>query len=255
MKYNLILIHSFPTNSILLKGLIEYLEGFFNVYFIDLPGFRKTIPPLALINIPEYAKFVENKIAGFGLDSYLVGGISFGFIVINSVKYTDGKCLGIIAMEPFTGVDSLRMTTQQKTLYKMLFRVVNFLKVDKLLWKSLLLRRTFAQQYPEWTVDIVLGEIDSKTFFETAALILNATDPIEFQNLPYVLSINKDDDTVNYPYLHKLFSTHVKRLKIIDTSVEHYPADLSKDYFSKMIPSSVFMEIFSFLAQLDLDKS
>lgn len=40
-KENLVLLHSFPTNSILLSGYIEYLSD----YFIDLPGFTKVVPP------------------------------------------------------------------------------------------------------------------------------------------------------------------------------------------------------------------
>jgi len=51
---NLILVNAFYTNSILLKGLIDYLKKYFNVYFIDLPGFAKDAPPLKEISINLY---------------------------------------------------------------------------------------------------------------------------------------------------------------------------------------------------------
>ena len=108
-KENLILVHSFPTNSILLKGFIGYIDDYFNVYPIDLPGFRKDIKPLQKITIDSYSKFVEEKVKKLNLDDFLIGGISFGFIVVNNAKI-DKKCKGIIAIEPYVNSKSLRMS-------------------------------------------------------------------------------------------------------------------------------------------------
>jgi pimeloyl-ACP methyl ester carboxylesterase len=249
MKYNLILVHSFPTNSILLKGLAEYLGQFFHVYMIDLPGFTRAVPPLSSITIQKYARFVENRVAELGLESYLVGGISFGFMVVNQARYADGRCLGILALEPFIGTDSLRMSAVKKFLYRTLINTVLLLKADKSLWHSPILRQFFTQRFPEWTVNTVLDQIDSRTYFETARAIFNEYTPVEFQNLPYILAINKDDDTVDYPYIHQMFTSHVKRLLLINSTIDHYPEDLSPEYFRKTVPESVFQEMSNFIAQ------
>ncbi len=37
-KENLVLVNAFLTNSLVLRGLIDYLNNFFRVHFIDLPG-------------------------------------------------------------------------------------------------------------------------------------------------------------------------------------------------------------------------
>ena len=102
-KENLVLLHSFPTNSILLSGYIEYLSDSFNVYFIDLPGFTKAVPPLERVTFAGYYDFVGRKIKELDLDSYLVEGISFGFAIVNHLNH-DRKCKGIIAIEPFIRV-------------------------------------------------------------------------------------------------------------------------------------------------------
>lgn len=76
-KNNLVLVHSFPTNSTLLNGFTEFLEDFFNVYFIDLPGFNIDVSPMKDISFDNYSKFVENKIKQLQLDNYFLGGVSF----------------------------------------------------------------------------------------------------------------------------------------------------------------------------------
>src|SRR6266496_3587000 len=107
MKHNLVLVHSFPTNSILLRGLIEYLSDYFNVHFVDLPGFTKGTTPLPHITLSGYSAFLEEKINELGLETYLVAGISFGFAVVNKAKHSN-KCLGILAIEPYIGTKSLQ---------------------------------------------------------------------------------------------------------------------------------------------------
>ena len=57
-KPNLILINGFAVNKKPLKGFISYLNEFFKVYVIDLPGHGKnpeTIETVTLNNIVEYA--------------------------------------------------------------------------------------------------------------------------------------------------------------------------------------------------------
>ena len=82
-KENLILVPGFPINSLLLRGLTDYFSEYINVYPIDLPGFVQTVPVLSEISLEQYAKFVETQIQSLALESYWLGGVSFGFAVIN----------------------------------------------------------------------------------------------------------------------------------------------------------------------------
>jgi hypothetical protein len=108
------------------------------------------------------------------------------------------------------------------------------------LWRSPMFRRLFpalADSIPAKSVDIVLNEIDGRTFFETADLLLNNQERAVFQNLPYVLVINKDDETLNYECVHNTFRDHARRLFVIHTAVEHHPRNPSKTYFQERIPA------------------
>ncbi|MFZ2053090.1 MAG: alpha/beta fold hydrolase, partial [Candidatus Aminicenantales bacterium] len=99
-KENLVLVNAFLTNSLVLRGLIDYLGRFFRVYFIDLPGFIRDVPPLTEVSLGNYAKYVQRRLDDLGLDSYLLGGISFGFAVITHLP-PDEHCRGVVAITPF----------------------------------------------------------------------------------------------------------------------------------------------------------
>jgi len=237
---NLILVHSFPTNSLLLRDLIEYLGDYFeNVHCIDLPGFTRAIPPLETISFDGYRQFVQNKINELNLDSYWMAGLSFGFFIIDRLKH-DGRCKSIIAMEPYLGAQSLQKPTRKEELIRGLVHLILKLNWSDALWRNPLFRRLFpalADSIPAKSVDIVLNEIDGRTFFETADLLLNNKERAVFQNLPDVLVINKDDETLNYEYVYRTFREHTRRLFVIHTAVEHHPRNPSKAYFQERIPA------------------
>src|SRR3989338_8142785 len=69
MKPHLVLVHSFPTNSNILSGLIEFLEQYFTVHFIDLPGFTKQIPPLKKIldELKDTKKIIDIELKQTGI--------------------------------------------------------------------------------------------------------------------------------------------------------------------------------------------
>jgi pimeloyl-ACP methyl ester carboxylesterase len=249
-KPNLILIHSFPTNSILLKGLIQYLDDYFKVYFIDLPGFITKVPPLEKITVDGYSNYVEEKIKELDLDKYYLGGISFGFLIINHAKI-DRRCKGIFAIEPFTGIKSLRTTSLWRFEYGLLLDIIYHLNLARKIWNS----KIFRYLYPKYffvghskvVTDIILNEIDGKTFLDTARLLLKNNENCHFHNLPYALIVNKDDVRVKYVYLSKLFRDNIKRLLIVDTTIEHYPKrSLLKSYFTTKFPQDEVKEVIEF---------
>ena len=249
-KENLILTHSFPTNSILLNGLIDYLDDFFNVYFIDLPGFTQQVPPLKKVELEGFYKYASDKVAEFNLPHFIAGGISFGFLVMNNVKY-DERCKGILAIEPFMGGPSLKMDTKKRARYNFLIGLVSTLRVYDPVWKSKWLRVNLPKlrHYPPGTIDVMLDEIDGRTFIEVGKLLLSEPAHREFQNRPYVLIGNPEDRTVNFPYIEQTMREGVDRLLVITTDLEHFPKDTSKAYFQSKIPGDLMNRVLEFVNQ------
>jgi pimeloyl-ACP methyl ester carboxylesterase len=246
-REHLILVHSFPTNSILLQGLIEFLDNFFTVHFIDLPGFTAKVPPLRKVSLENYTRFVEEQIESLGLESYLLGGVSFGFLVVNTAR-VDHRCRAILAMEPFLNVHGLRSNSFAQLFLRMLTMTVVAVRASDLLWNSLWFRRLLGRKGPEERMEVVFREIDARTFFETAALILARTEDVRFQDLPYVLLINPQDQTVCHEYVTHVFQREARRLLVVETTVEHYPRDLTKEYFLDRISAEQVDRIRTFLA-------
>jgi len=248
-KDNLILTHSFPTNSILLRGLIEYLEDYFNVFFIDLPGFTKAVPPLKTITLEGFYKYASDKIEEFALDNYIIGGISFGFSILNNLNH-DNKCKGILAIAPFLGRDSLRMSLPKKIAYALFIKGSRLLNLETLLWSGSFLRTYLPKLrgYPPGAIDIMMDEIDAHTFFDTANLLLGQDIQIIYHDTPYVLIANEDDRSVDFQYIHKTLKKNVNRLLVVKIPLEHYPQEISKEYFTARFPQEDIRRILDFLA-------
>ena len=96
----MLLIHSFPTNSIIIAGLKDYLDDYFETELIDLPGFNSNFQPNKKISLDYYSNYLENYIKENDIKNYWLGGVSFGFLVANNVKHVNG-CQGLFAIEPF----------------------------------------------------------------------------------------------------------------------------------------------------------
>ncbi|HZX11305.1 MAG TPA: hypothetical protein VFG01_10215, partial [Acidobacteriota bacterium] len=172
---NLILVNAFYTNSILLKGLINYLKKHFNVYFIDLPGFAKKSPPLKEISISLYSEYVTQKVEDFNLDHYIIAGISFGFLITNNV-FLDGRCKGIVAIFPYINKNSLKLELGKKLFYNLMSQFFVSFNLSRKIWKNKIFQNIayLYSSYPRNRVTVILEHMDGKTFFETAKIILNS---------------------------------------------------------------------------------
>ncbi len=73
-KANLIFVHSFPTNSKALNGLIGYLNLFFQVIPVDLPGFIKNIPAIEPASLKDYSCYVDAVVTKLKLENFYMGG-------------------------------------------------------------------------------------------------------------------------------------------------------------------------------------
>ncbi|MEO5635082.1 MAG: alpha/beta fold hydrolase [Candidatus Paceibacterota bacterium] len=241
MKPHLLLTHSFPTNSVLLHGLKEFLSDYFTVHFIDLPGFHESSPAFHnSITLKKFSNYFDHKIAELGLDEYIVGGVSFGFLVINNAKL-DKRCKAILAMEPFINTQCLNIPfwKQKKfIIISTLLNLMSFFNKEKQIWESQLFKEYFQTEsgYPKERIDRITKHIDPHTFFSVTRLLLNYKKYPKFHNLPYFLIGNFSDKTINFDSVVKIFIKNLSELHIASEPIDHYPKDLTKEYFKTRIP-------------------
>lgn len=249
-KPNLVIVHSFPTNSFILKGFYDFLRDYFTVYPIDLPGFVKMIAPLKKIELESYALYVKKEIKKLKLESYWIAGVSFGFVVVNLVK--DKKhCKGILAIEPYLGTASLNLSTRQKILFVIMISVLRFFNIFYRAWHSPFFQGKFlfgSSANINEKIKKYLNEIDARTFFEMARILLvNKKHGCSLGNCPYILVINKHDGSVLADKIIYKFRTEAPNLSIIHTTAAHFPKDMSKEYFRKNIKKSEIKKMIEFM--------
>ncbi len=231
---DLILVHSFYANSILLRGLIEFLELRFRVHAIDLPGFAAHEAPLPSVSVDGFAGHVARRIRDLGLKSYLLGGISFGFTVVGRVSLPAG-CRGIVAIFPYLGADSLALSRRKKLVYRAVVNLVAATRLGGPLWRSKAVER-FAfwwSSYPPERVRLILDHMDGRTFFDTARIILNQSDGARFHPLPHVLVLNPKDATVRSDFCLAYFERKVSDFCLVETDLDHYPVEPTREYFEE----------------------
>jgi pimeloyl-ACP methyl ester carboxylesterase len=247
-KTNLVLIHSFYANSIVLRGLGEFLSDDFRVHFIDLPGFAAHEPALPEVSLEGFSAHVADRIRALDLDDFIIGGISFGFTVVSRVPLPPG-CRGVLAIYPFLGSRSLALRRQKKLFYQAVVNVIGASGLGGRLWKSRLLE-SFAfwwSSYPPERVRLILDHMDGRTFFDTARLILNRGDGAMFQDRPHVLILNPADTTIRADYCECVFGERVKDLCVVRTDLDHYPLEPTADYFRSRFPRGEMNRIKAFL--------
>jgi pimeloyl-ACP methyl ester carboxylesterase len=246
-KENLILVNAFLTNSHVLRGLIDYLNRFVRVHFIDLPGFARHVPPLDEVTLENYAAHVRKQIDSLKLDSYLLGGISFGFAVISHLEL-DSRCKGVVAITPYLSSRCLNLGLMKKSTYSFLVHLTLAFELHSRIWNHRLFHRVFHwySDYPTDRIETLLNEMEGRTFFETARIILTYRKPIRLQNLPHVLIISHSDRTIKNGPLLDLFEKNVNRLKVVRADFDHYPLEVSEDYFQTRFPQEDMQDIIVF---------
>ena len=247
MKKNLVIIPALYVNSKILAGLLDYLSRWFNVYFIDLPGFTKRLPCNYEVSFKYYAGFVENEIKKLNLDNYILCGMSFGFGVISEMRLDD-KCRGILALEPYVGSSAMKKGVFEKLSSKVFTSSKLALAFADLLWKSPLSgisNRVFIK-LPAYILKLVQEELDPKTMLKASYLVLTYKETINFHNLPHVLVANENDNTINYQYMENLFKHKVESLLILHTDINHFPEDISPQYFESHMSTQTLDSVVDF---------
>ncbi len=236
MKHHVIFVQPFPANHELLQGLIEFFNDFVEIHFIDLPGMHPDQPPLGRINVDTLTQNVQERIEKMNFDQYWLGGISFGFLIANKVR-TDAKCRGLVALEPFLNVKELNQSPYHVLFERAIAHVACDTKAYKRIWRSNMFHFILHKTHiPDNIIDKMLDQIDPRTFFEIAEIVLDYNVPCRFRNKPTILMINDHDDVIRGQETRELFEKYVKDLLVINTTVKHYPENLNKDYFEQNVP-------------------
>lgn len=246
-KENLVLVNAFLTNSIVLRGLIDYLGNFLSVHFVDLPGFVRGVPPLSEVSLENYARYVQSQIDSLKLNTYLLGGISFGYAVISHM-HPGEACKGVVAIAPFLDSRWLNLGPMKKSTYSLLVRLTLALDLPTRIWNHRLFHRVFHwySDYPPDRIEALLDHMEGRTFFETARIILTHRQPCLFQDLPHVLILSLSDRTIKNGPLLELFKQKVDRLKVVQAGFDHYPLEVSEDYFETRFPREDIQDIICF---------
>jgi pimeloyl-ACP methyl ester carboxylesterase len=218
------------------------------VYFVDLPGFTRAVPSLASVSIANYADYAHREISQLGIRSYWVGGVSFGFLVANEMA-NDKDCQGVLAIEPFFGGDYLSISPIVRSFYAMFADVLLITRTENFIWRSRLTKWMFFDSIKNHEfAKIIRDQIDPRTFFETAKIILLHDGVLSFHKKPYALIINEADDTIAAPKIIVHFNQSVKDGIIIHTTAEHFPKTISKEYFQMHIKPLEVNRLLQFIA-------
>ena len=176
-----------------------------------------------------------------------MGGISFGFLIVNNVKI-DKRCKFILAMEPFLGLRSLYMGIVKRTVLRSVAKIFASFGASRTIWHSKHFRaRMLRRGEPEKRVDTLLQEVDPRTYFQTACLLLSYNEDIVWHDIPYILIVNPYDKTINAENIIDIFKTNVKKLHVIKTTIDHYPKKPTKKYFADRIHPDQIDSIFKFI--------
>jgi pimeloyl-ACP methyl ester carboxylesterase len=249
-RWDLVLVHSFYANSILLRGLGEFLSDEFRVHFVDLPGFAAHEPPLAEVSLDGFARHVARRVRGLGLDEYLIAGVSFGFTVVCRAELPPG-CRGIVAIFPFLGARSLALRRRKKLLYQAVVTAADATRIGGAIWKTRLVER-FAfwwSSYPADRVRVILDHMDGRTFFASARLILGRGDGVRFHDRPHVLILNPADTTIRSDYCRRVMEETLTALCVVETDMDHYPFAPTADYFRARFAAEDLARIRAFLGR------
>ncbi len=202
----------------------------------------------------NYAEFLKSRINELNIDSYWVGGVSFGFSVANMVGKHKG-CRGILAIEPYLGSENLKISNKRKVFYLV---GIKFIELGNSFYR--VFHSTFIQKYLlmgssaslDEKLKKILDTIDAKTFFETAKILLMSHEvDCKLLNVPYILVINKIDGSIRADKIISRFAYEVDDLLIAHTTAEHYPKTITKEYFEKRIEKKEVEKIFDFIKKYD----
>jgi len=165
MKVPLILLSGEGVDRILMKDVLLLLNKYFEVHYIEIPGFIDSVPPLQDLSYKELVKYFQNEIDFVGKNKkYILGSVSLGYLFLPGLK-VNKNCVGYLPIFPCAGRDALDANFFIKYVGLYSIKLLEFLKLQDWVWNT-----TFFQKYLLYSVSstqlkIVDKEIDHKTWF------------------------------------------------------------------------------------------
>lgn len=228
-KPNVVLIHSFPTNTIIIKGLLDYLEQFYHLYPIDLPGFVPGSEPVDKVTLENYACATQTYIDRLGLKHYWVAGLSFGFLVAN-LCVSDKRCMGVVGVVPYINKHYLIKNALVYFLLEKAFALICKLNWHERAYRSKWLKKVLRTETTPERVSEILSTVSSFAFFETGLLLMTHDKEPEFRKKPYIFFVTRADHTIKMDKLSALLNS-IESKKVIYITSSHHPDEISKAYF------------------------
>lgn len=116
---DVILLHGWGQNTVMMDYIASFLANHFNVYNIDLPGFGKSDEPKEAMSVEDYVEFLREFILNNGIKNPILIGHSFGcrIALFYAYKYEVYKMVltGAAGVKPKRGVDWYIKTYTYKT--------------------------------------------------------------------------------------------------------------------------------------------
>jgi pimeloyl-ACP methyl ester carboxylesterase len=258
-KMNIVVVQAFPANETLSSGIIRFLSDYFQVYFINLPGFHPSVPPFCGACLDSCVQYVESKIEELGLDEYILAGISSGYLIANRICIEDGNCRAILASGPFLGIDYLKISKPKRFSYVLSLNLTRRLRLDRWLWNRSFFRKLLSNLLDKsgTVVETILGEVDPETFFSIGLELLKFKEEPSFKDIPYIVLINPGEDVIDFSKTVSSFWSGVDpdRLRVIYTRANHYPDEPTYEYFQRTFTGNEIESIFNFISYTSNDLS
>lgn len=230
----------------MLKDVIEYLEQFFTVKCIDIPGFCREKQPMSLKSIDQLVSYVQTEIERLQLDTYYLAGISFGYYLANQVC-DPYKCQGIIAIYPFLSAKHLKMNTFALQLLKTSVKGINKFKLSQAVWKSSLFPSILGLTgVSKEEIALMYAHIDAATFFATASFILSCESEVQPKDIPHVVIVNEQDELLQTSHLVQTFSKYQKAL-LLKSPIAHFASAITKQDIKQTFPPEIINQAKQFL--------
>ena len=253
------MVHSFSTNSEILKGFYQALADneIVNLIPIDLPGFHKNNPALENVDFDKLSDWlraeITKKINKLGLDDYWLAGVSFGFRIANDaahkmLKERDKLPSGIVAIEPYSGRESLKMSKTKETIFKVLGKVLEATGAYRVIFNRYLIENVFLKgDKAKEIADLTLKHVDPKTFGKIGNEILQQSDkstPLDY--FKYILVLNPEDTSLDSARVRNQFNAAKENLLVeFLTEIQHYPKDMSQEYFAGVMQAERLVKRFA----------
>lgn len=255
---NLVLVQPLPANEEMCSGVIKFLQDYFTVHFVELPGFSPDRPAEGRVSLEYFTNYVEQYIADHDLDNFILGGISFGFMIAVMANVDENKCIAKCGLMPFMGGSSLSYSRRRMLMYKFLTRAVALgrNRIRKY-WGGDKMRGLIKKHFEknDEYIDFLFDEVDPDVFLDTIRLSLASNSHKLIKPANFLLFVNEKDHVVKTDYVIGRIKGSIagtnKKLKIIHTDLQHYPERVTYEYFKDHVTPQVMKEAMGFLAELE----